>query len=187
MKFNTEKVLGISAIFVSFATLIALIYQSRLMREHEESSALPKLELWNNDPDDAYLLVLVNKGVGPAIIENISISFDDSLYNMDQANFAALYLDSVRNDTKEFLYRYSNVYPGMIISAGSSVELLQVRKDSVKEENPLIKLFGGNKAKVILLYASVYQKVWKLDGLGQIPNLIPDYEAESANKILGKN
>ena len=43
IKWNGEKSVSIAALVISVATLVSLMYQAKIMREHEIKSAFPKL------------------------------------------------------------------------------------------------------------------------------------------------
>src|SRR5204862_1982461 len=66
-KFDADKWLAISAMVVSIGTLVALAYQSMLMREAERASKLPYLyfSLLSNSQQGVEVL-LINSGIGPA-------------------------------------------------------------------------------------------------------------------------
>ncbi|MEL6537222.1 MAG: hypothetical protein AAFQ98_17505 [Bacteroidota bacterium] len=178
-----DRVLSIAAILLSLATLVVLIYQSRLMREHEEKSVLPKLELWNTPQADQYNLNLLNMGLGPAVVERVEVHFEDSVYVLDPRDFSAQYLHTVQKDTVAF--SGSNLYPGMIIPANASFPLVQVPHEGQEEEHPLVELFYFNRARVIIYYSSVYGRLWKLEGMGKIPQLLPHEAPEVSEQLFG--
>lgn len=170
MRWNSEKIVSLSALIISLATLITLMYQSKIMREHEENSSFPKLELWNNTLDSKYQLELRNTGLGPAILENIKISYQDSIYDIDPRSFAKMYLDTVQ-------FRYSlgtsTLSKGRIIQPGDYIWPIQIIKDSTYM-HPLIEIFGEGEARVIINYSSVYGQHWQINGIGSIPELLKE-------------
>lgn len=179
IKWSGDKLLGVSALIISLATLISLIYQARIMREHEMKSVFPKLELWNNRSDGKYSLTLVNTGVGPAMIEEVKVLYKDSLYDFDQAQFTRRYLDTLEN----LSWGSSNIPKGRIIQAGQTVTTLQAFKDSTMKVNPIEVLWGNDAATLIIKYSSVYEQKWKLEGTGKAPVLL-DEEATVIRSFL---
>ena len=169
-KWDSDKIFSVSAFVISVATLVTLMYQSKIMREHEENSSFPKLELWNNNNDSRYQLYLVNTGLGPAIIEDIKVVYKDSIYDMDPARFARNYIDSM--DVK-YPLGTSTISKGKIIQPGGELFPINIRMDSI-HLHPLVKPFNQNEFKVVIKYSSVYRQMWKLDGLRSIPKLIDE-------------
>lgn len=169
IKWSGDKLLGISALVISLATLISLVYQSRLMREHEMKSSFPKLELWHNNNSERFQLVLMNTGLGPAIIEDYYITYGDSIYQMDQQEFAHLYSDSI----KVVSFNSSSLRKGRIIQPGSEMNLVTLRLDSLKN-HPLKTVFRTGEAELTLRYSSVYQQMWEINGVADIPTLLRD-------------
>jgi hypothetical protein len=74
-KFDTDKWVAISAMVVSVGTLIALSYQSLLMRESECASTLPYLyfSLVSNSQQGVEILPS-NSGIGPAIVDDVQFT-----------------------------------------------------------------------------------------------------------------
>lgn len=180
IKWNSDKIMSMSALFVSMAMLASMVYQAKIMREHEENSSFPKLELWNNNNSTSYKLVLINTGLGPAIIESVQVAFEDSTYYMDHAQFIYHYIDSLENSIP---FRYANLMEGQIIQPGEKIELLTCNKDSSRN-NVAVDLFYFNKAKMLINYSSVYKQHWRLNGLGSIPQILTE-EPKVIDQLLG--
>ena len=172
IKWSGDKLVGISALVISLATLFTLIYQSRLMREHEMKSAFPKLELWHSNTSERFQLVLMNTGLGPAIIEDYYIMYADSLYQMDQQQFAHLSSDSIKNVS----FSSSSLRKGRIIQPGSEIKLISLKVDSVGN-HPLKPLFIDNAADLTIKYSSVYHQMWEINGTADIPTLLGENPA----------
>lgn len=179
MRWNSEKVLSLSALVISLATLVTLMYQSKIMREHEENSSFPKLELWNNNLDTKYQLELKNTGLGPGILEDIKIAYKDSIYDLDPRGFARLYLDTVK-----FPYSLgtSTLVKGRIVQPGEKIWPIQILKDSAYK-HPLVEIFGSGEANVIINYSSVYRQHWQIEGIGSIP-ILQEEEPQVISKML---
>ncbi len=184
MKISSEKILGIVATTISIATLVVLVYQSRLMRIHEERSALPKIELWNNPRGGQYSLNLFNNGLGPAIIEKVEIIYNGEIYDMDLFQFALSVTDTLQIDSLQV--QGESLYPGMIIPPGARNQLIWTnRLGSVL--NPIISLVYEQHAVVRIRYSSVYGTVWRLDGFGSLPVVDRDYNPAVAKRLLGED
>ena len=66
-----EMIIALSAVFVSVATLFVYIYQARIMEGQQHASVWPHIERqYVQTSTDGFILRVVNKGVGPAIIQS---------------------------------------------------------------------------------------------------------------------
>lgn len=85
IKWNSDKILSLSAMSISFLTLIIFIYQTNLMSRQNALSILPYLQVATSDNPAAksYSLSLKNHGVGPAIIESVTLVFGDKRYDLE--------------------------------------------------------------------------------------------------------
>lgn len=167
IKWSGDKLLGISALIISFATLISLIYQSRISREHEMKSAFPKLELWHNNSAEKFEWVLLNTGLGPGIIEDYYVVYEDSILQMDLQGFAHGYSDSLTNAIK---IGTTSLTKGRIIQPGQELSLIRLGLDSVRN-HPLLDALKY-KASLTIKYSSVYDQMWLIEGVADIPKLI---------------
>ena len=182
MKIKSEVWIGIAAITISIGTLVVLIYQSRLMRDHQESSVFPKLELWNSPYNDQYALIMVNKGVGPAIIESIKVHFEDQSYEMDPMQFMYVYSDTLNWFDQEITG--NSVAPGLFIPPGQSQQLIRV--DGALDDNLAATLFYQQRARVSVTYSSVFGDAWKVDGIFSLPEKLDRKEARIHRQLLGR-
>ena len=86
-KFNTDRILGISAMLISVLTLAIFVYQTNIMRVQSKLSVKPRLDFTTNQGGTDSLIVfqelLENKGLGPAIIDTIYINYKEENYAMD--------------------------------------------------------------------------------------------------------
>lgn len=179
-KWDSDKIFSVSAFVISLATLATLVYQSQIMREHQEKTSFPKLELWNNNSDTRYQLELKNTGLGPAVLEEIKVIFNDSIYNLDPASFAHFYKDSLRT---RFPLGTSSLRKGRVIEPGVRVWPINISYDSIRK-HPIANLFRSEEATVIIRYSSVYQHQWEIRGSGTAPTLV-DEEPIVIKQLLG--
>ncbi|MEO9802577.1 MAG: hypothetical protein ABJF04_04980 [Reichenbachiella sp.] len=179
-KWDSDKIFSVSAFVISVATLATLVYQSQIMREHQEKTSFPKLELWNNNNGKNYQLELKNTGLGPAILEDIKVIFNDSIYDMDPASFAHLYKDSLN---ARLPLGTSSLRKGRVIEPGVRVWPININSDSIRK-HPIANLFRREGASVVIRYSSVYQHQWEIRGTGTAPTLV-DEEPIVIKQLLG--
>ncbi len=84
IKWNSERILSLSAMSISFITLIIFIYQTNLMSRQNDLSILPYLQVATSAHSESgsYSLSLKNHGVGPAIIESVIMEFKGNRYDL---------------------------------------------------------------------------------------------------------
>ncbi|MBT8184681.1 MAG: hypothetical protein KJN76_07560 [Eudoraea sp.] len=134
LKWNADKILSISAMTMSFITLLIFMYQTNLMKKQNYLSILPYLAVTDtsNGATQTYELDMYNHGVGPAILESVTIIYKDEKYDLreyDNRVFSFLLsmvpqLDSVKNFSTSTLER------GMAIPANSKYNIFAITNSS---------------------------------------------------------
>ncbi len=175
IKWNTERILGISAMGISFITLVIFIYQTNLMSKQNYLSILPYLSLSTSDnaQDNTFSLTLDNYGVGPAIIESVNLKYqgeNEDLIKYDDDIFAyfrakSSILDSIKNVS------YSTLDVGLAIPAGTKYNLISINKSAKDYE-----LFKKNLEDFLekgfyfeIFYKSIQDEHWKISNTSQGP------------------
>lgn len=170
---STDRIVGVSAIVISLATLTVLIFQTNLMHEQRRQSVFPYLMIGNygtNTPD--FKIVLENKGVGPALIESVKVNYQDSTYLMDLPNF--LYQNIKEMDSISNIY-HSNIFEGYLIKPGEQIPILQI-DNSLQDATKLLNVFrdlqqNGNLGFEIV-FKSIYDEKWVLTDRDATPRTI---------------
>jgi hypothetical protein len=80
MRFDGDRLLGLSAMMVAVASLAVVVYQAQLQRDQNElerrahaASVLPYLMFVTTMNNDGVFLNLRNTGIGPARIERVRV------------------------------------------------------------------------------------------------------------------
>ena len=160
-KWNSEKLLSISAMSISFITLIIFILQTNLISRQNYLSILPYLSLsTSNSPvDSRYSLSLENHGVGPAIIESINIKHNGKTYDLADFDNEVLSflkikmpeLDSIKAISSSTLER------GLAIPVNKSYNILEVKNS--KDDYLLITKSLNNLLIEGLYFEIVYKSI----------------------------
>nr|WP_299387551.1 hypothetical protein [Allomuricauda sp.] len=141
IKWNSERILSLSAMLISFITLIIFIYQTNLMSRQNYLSILPYLSLStsNNAADDRYSLSIDNFGVGPAIIESVVIKHKGETFNMADFDNEVLTFLKTRVPALDSIkgISYATLDKGMAIPANASYNILEVK--STREDYLLLR------------------------------------------------
>ena len=134
LKWDSDKILSISAMTMSFVTLLIFMYQTNLMKRQNYLSILPYLAVTDthNAAEQTYELDIYNHGVGPAIIESVTMIHGSEKYDLREYDNRvydfllrqAPQLDSVRN------FSSSTLEKGMAIPANSKYNIFAVTNSS---------------------------------------------------------
>jgi hypothetical protein len=151
-KINYELIISVSAVFMSLLAVIVSIQQTKIAREQQKSSMWPHLETYNTHPDsNSYSMILVNQGVGPAIINDSKFIFEkDTIFD-----FSDLF-------EKNLIYNglYSDLWKGRILQAGQSIELVTFKHEAAIDH--FNQYIGKNMKTIKINYSSIYGDCWEL-------------------------
>ncbi|MCB0631172.1 MAG: hypothetical protein R2824_20525 [Saprospiraceae bacterium] len=130
IRWNSEKVLSVSAMAISFITLIIFIYQTNLMSRQNYLSIMPYLatSTSNNPKLHAYSISLQNHGIGPAIIESVTFRYKNREYDLkDFENEVHTFLKTqdARFDSLQTV-SYGTLDKGLAIPANTNYLILGV-------------------------------------------------------------
>ena len=129
IKWNSERILSLSAMSISFITLIIFIYQTNLMSKQNYLSILPYLQLsTSNDIENkTYTLSIQNYGVGPAIIESVKLQYRGQEYDLkDYGHYLFNFLIAQDAALDSIAYfDNSSLDPGMAIPPNSTYRIFQ--------------------------------------------------------------
>jgi len=176
---SSAKIVSFSAILISLFSLVALIYQTNLMRleqqltrEAELKSKMPYLMIANeNYGGPNYSITLFNKGLGPAIIDSFVILTEDSVHQMDLASYFLKIIPEIGNIEPFF---FSNLLVGQLIPAGEEINLIGI-ENSQEGTNKLLRLLEDSPdIDYRLIYRSVYDERWRLTGEEFFPVKLED-------------
>jgi hypothetical protein len=167
---NSDRLFGVAAFLISIGTFLVYIYEARLLQKQQYASALPYLELWNSRPSEGiYKLKLINNGVGPAFIKEVKVHYKGKAYKGDHVRF----YHTVIPQHERVPFLNSNVPVGRVIPAGHSVDIISLDGPPAHAKR-VYALFGEDKAKIEIVYSSVYDEMWRLVGLEGTPQKLDD-------------
>ncbi len=167
---NANRILSISALVTSVITVMALLYQSNLVREQNRMiqkeqyvSVMPYLVMRLEKCDDnSFGLALSNKGLGPAFIDKVNIIYNDTIYKMPLLHF---YLDILKIKNKNNVeMRYTDIRPKSMLSADDKMEIFTF-STSQEEAIQLLEPFATMDATIEIVYSSIYEQTWKMKNM----------------------
>lgn len=180
IKWSSERVMSISALFVSAISLFALFYQLNLSREENElirkqqkASVLPYLsESITLNDSEGYKIVIENRGVGPAFIKKIHLTLNDTLEfdNTDKVFEHIFYQIEDSNGVKPFIT--SSFGKGSVLPANKSIYVVQIKDKTTLDLFEQFML--TNTINFTIVYDDVYGTRWSLSNKDgeSIPQLI---------------
>ena len=126
MKFDSDRILALSAMFVGLASLVVVVYQAQLQREQMElerraaaAAVMPYLMMNVSFADVGVAFNLRNAGLGPARIDRVRVLHKDSAVDGDAFDF---YL-KMRKDPNQPA-NSDPVRPGRLVSPGEWVQMI---------------------------------------------------------------
>lgn len=166
INWTTDKIMSTSALFISVVSLIALLYQSYLAREEnkliqkqQSASVLPYLNSWQSNTPNSLKMIFGNKGVGPAFIKKVDITFNDTIkFNNTDKLFQHIFkhADSISNKS----FSTSTFTKGLVLTANETIEIIHISNEFVKRK--FREYLNSNKLNYSIIYEDVYGSKWEL-------------------------
>lgn len=165
---DPQNIIAVGVTLISMCALIVSIFQTQIMqeerqliREHAKASVWPRLSLLaskSHNPEDysvsSFNIEIINDGVGPAIITDVRISFEDQ----PAPHWWALFRMFDIPDTLSLGITNRTINKS-VVRAGQEVLIL-----SLDGNLPLAQAFYEHfdRIKFEIIYESIYGDKWKL-------------------------
>mgnify|MGYP001816252986 FL=1 len=164
-----EVFVSIAALVTAVAAVVITMEQTKVMREEAELerrnariSVMPSVWLATHIGDTAesayFKVVLTNKGLGPAVIENFTVTYQgEAVYNWDElARKMAAKIGSDKSFEGNTLGSWrSPVSPGLMLEAGGVAEPLRIF-DTTDSDGLRLYMRGTPEMGIQLCYCSLY-------------------------------
>ena len=178
INWSPEKVMSISALFVSAISLFALFYQLSLAREENElirkqqsASVIPYLQFEEIYNVRSFSIHLVNKGVGPAFVKSVSFSINDSI-EFDNSTSTLLYLmrEQIKKGDSIGYGGSITVKKNTVVQPTENLLVFEITS-TIKEDFSGVKNFkdymNNTPFKFTLIYEDIYGNQWELSNKKQ--------------------
>ncbi len=153
---------------ISVMTLVIFIYQTNLMSKQNYISILPYLQVstTNNSEELSFSLNLLNHGVGPAIIESVTMIYEGERQNLEVFdNDVYTYLVSKKPMMDSITYfSNSTLNQGIAIPANSVYNVFNV-KNSKKDYELLVASLAELQEEGLrfeIIYKSIQNERWMI-------------------------
>jgi hypothetical protein len=150
-----EYAVAATAFFVSVCSLFIYIYQSKLMSEQQQVAVWPYVQ-WSHTNLDEYRLDAHNKGVGPALVRKVAMSFNGKAVRSNQELMTAVMGADSTLDWQ------NGGLEGAVLSAGEKVSFLIVPGKEGGEA--FAKKFNNGSFTLEITYCSIYGRCWISSG-----------------------
>ncbi len=174
VKFNSDRIIAVSAIMISLMTLFIFLYQTNVVEEQSRLSVRPRLTFNKNITRSTTLrdsssstevnlsLILRNNGLGPAIVESSSIDYRGKSYEIGS------FFQEVFPELANYGYfqMITELTEGEAIPASEATEIFSYRYNE-KDQELIDQYLGISKSfdlpfDVLIVYSSMYEEKWKV-------------------------
>lgn len=173
---NTDRIVALSAMSISILTLITFIYQTSLMKKQATLSVLPYLSVsssYNTSSNPSFKLILINEGVGPAIIESRKVFFEGKEYKEEFFEFLKRQLPEL--DTMDHISHGGFDY-GSVLPPGEEIYLI-----AGFDDRRVVDFLAGSLNSLNdkdldyeIIYRSIYGERWRIDNISSMPEKLED-------------
>ncbi len=120
---TSADVIAVSAASIALLAMGATFWQAWLARRHNRLSVRPHLDyVLDQYPDKPVTLIVVNNGLGPAIVRQMSIAMQGATYPLVDSVMPNPVFEELRR--RDLRADYSIVSPNSPIAAGGRVTIL---------------------------------------------------------------
>ncbi|MEL6802556.1 MAG: hypothetical protein AAFO91_02085 [Bacteroidota bacterium] len=164
-----QNLIAVGVTIISLCALVVSLQQTRIMqeereliREYSRASVWPRIEFGvskGHNPEDGsltnFVLSLTNSGVGPAIITDVKVTYNDEVAE----DWWHLFELQGVPDTIE-TYITNSGFNGRILKIGETLKILDL------SDNPNLAQFfmeHGEGISIDIYYESIYKEKWKFN------------------------
>ncbi len=166
---DPQNIIAVGITIISLCALIVSVFQTRvlqeereLIREYSRASVWPHLDFGHskshnkNDGSITRLSFnLTNSGVGPAIITDVKVSYNDSIAKNWWHLFEIMEIpDSIGTNIK------NSSFNDRVIKIGETIETINF-DNNLPLANAFIERAQKNKLSIEIYYESIYGEKWK--------------------------
>lgn len=192
-KWDTDRIVSLSAMVVGVGSLAIILYQTKLMREQQRASVMPYLMMavQSSTNDHRTYLTVRNAGIGPALLGDVRVRYKGKDFAGDPYDF---FVQQRPEIVKTMPMGVDKLIPGRLVPAGEWI--MTMGSDGEQHTTllaELLRLFviaevpkswltsigadgpASDKAVVFITYSSVYGDTWHLrsDSFVPVPGPVP--------------
>ena len=159
---NHSDFIASAALVVAILAMTATFWQAHVARAHNRVSVRPHLD-WGTGkyPDTPVILYLFNNGLGPAIIDSLTLTLDGKRFPIENFELPPEIYDEAMK-VNGFI-KWNLFSKGTPIANGTQIDLLifENSPNSIASHNEAIKLL--NRIGLEVRYSSMYKEKFSLN------------------------
>lgn len=182
-RIDPNLVIALGVLITSFAALFVYIRQtnimseqSRILLEQTKSNAWPhiSLDMWIGDRNGeivTYKYLVQNKGIGPAIIESVKISYEDTYIE----SWSEFYQVIQVPDSIVISQSTQNIH-ARVLAANESISVVDWSTSEGLNDNTDLAMYifeRAEKIKIEICYKSIHDDTWTVSRTGFRTDLEP--------------
>jgi hypothetical protein len=168
-----DVLLGVSAVSISLISLFLAIANGRAMERLVQSNSWPFVEIGSSDVESDSTphirFFIANKGVGPARIETLEVTYNGTPMNSPRGLLNAL-LSRTTVPPHPRMIVSSIVHN--VLAAREQLSFFDVKPDDLSAEDYAVMDRGLKKVKFIACYCSVFDECWLADSSKTQPSKV---------------
>jgi hypothetical protein len=157
-RFDPQKVVPWSALFLSICSVIFAVVQGIFMMHHNELSVTPSIEIFRfNRRSEPFGVLVRNNGVGPAVIKKFEILYlKNTLPSLEKVR------NLITNDVPEAKdkFFYTDLLIESFLPANRERYILSGEKMGIKAQETVWDHLGSEYLQLRITYCSVYNKCY---------------------------
>jgi hypothetical protein len=156
---KSEMIVAVAAIVVSVMTLFVYIFQARIMMDQQHTSVWPYVEwstTFTSEDTQEFYLEVANKGVGPALVKQATLSLNGKEYQ----NYREMLGELLGEDERDRLWIVYSSVDNRVLAPGEVVKIFHV-KNWKEARIPQVDYSG---IAYSLCYCSIYDDCWITQG-----------------------
>jgi len=159
-----DVLIAVAALLISTVAALASVYQSRLIASQLSATIWPYLSVQTRYPGNGRMtVVLVNDGVGPALIRSARATFDGKLVTSWNEVLSQFIGDAKRASVHHAGFSATGIDQASIVRPGDQIQLLSL----TATRGQRVVLAERKRLRLQFCYCSILNRCWSMDSEAQ--------------------
>jgi hypothetical protein len=176
-----DVVLGVSAVTISFISLFLAIHNGNAMERLVEANSWPSVQTTfstlNQDSSPHIHLDIANKGVGPARIESLEVTYNDAPLSDGRAVLNAM-LGRITTPPRPRVQ--TSTITHAVMAAKETITFVDFKPEEYSAEDYEAMRLGVRKLNFRTCYCSVFDECWIADTAKPRPTKVKECPAAAS-------
>jgi hypothetical protein len=159
-RWDSSKLTALLAMFTSVCALFVSVYQVQIERRHQYASVWPNLYIYTtththtDSEQNMSAFVVTNKGIGPAIVEQVQIWYKGQLCEDESDLVSRLFARQATTGGE-----INQIWQNRVIAANEQFNWIGVTGST--STTHFQRAFKNGDIKIKIRFASVYEEKWE--------------------------